>query len=106
MRKSDETNETIEESKETVEESKETMEQIAPEENKEHAVNLMTCHRSKGLEFPVVFIPGIQIDTFPNVKFVHSEAAIEAERRLLYKETDERDACHERKRAYAKRNAL
>ena len=34
MRKSDETNETIEESKETVEESKETMEQIAPEENK------------------------------------------------------------------------
>ena len=35
MRKSDETNETIEESKETVEESKETMEQIAPEEDKE-----------------------------------------------------------------------
>jgi len=35
MRKSDETNETMEESKETVEESKETMEQIAPEENKE-----------------------------------------------------------------------
>lgn len=33
MRKSDETNETIEESKETVEESKETMEQIAPEED-------------------------------------------------------------------------
>ena len=59
-------------------------EDTSPEENKEHAVNLMTCHRSKGLEFPVVFIPGIQIDTFPNVKFVHSEAAIEAERRLLY----------------------
>lgn len=50
----------------------------------EHAVNLMTCHRSKGLEFPVVFIPGIQINTFPNVKFIHSESAIEAERRLLY----------------------
>ena len=59
-------------------------EDTSSEESKEHAVNLMTCHRSKGLEFPVVFIPGIQIDTFPNVKFIHSESAIEAERRLLY----------------------
>ena len=59
-------------------------EDTSVEKSKEHAVNLMTCHRSKGLEFPVVFIPGIQIDTFPNVKFIHSESAIEAERRLLY----------------------
>lgn len=59
-------------------------EDTSAEESKEHAVNIMTCHRSKGLEFPVVFIPGIQIDTFPNVKFIHSESAIEAERRLLY----------------------
>lgn len=59
-------------------------EDASTENRPEHAVNLMTCHRSKGLEFPVVFIPGIQINTFPNVKFIHSESAIEEERRLLY----------------------
>ena len=59
-------------------------EDTSAEKSRDHAVNLLTCHRSKGLEFPVVFIPGIQSDTFPNVKFIHSESAIEAERRLLY----------------------
>lgn len=47
-------------------------------------VNIMTCHRAKGLEFPVVFIPGVQVGVFPNDYFVHSEADLEQERRLFY----------------------
>ena len=48
------------------------------------AVNLMTCHKSKGLEFPVVFIPGVQLGVFPNEYFVRTAEALEAERRLFY----------------------
>lgn len=47
-------------------------------------VNCMTCHKSKGLEFPVVFIPGVQVGNFPNDCFMTSKEAIEAERRLFY----------------------
>lgn len=47
-------------------------------------VNIMTCHRAKGLEFPVVFIPGVQVGVFPNDYFVRSEADLEQERRLFY----------------------
>ncbi len=54
------------------------------ESNQDESVNLMTCHRSKGLEFPVVFIAGVQCGTFPDDKFITSAAAVEAERRLLY----------------------
>ena len=54
------------------------------ENNPDHAVNLMTCHRSKGLEFPIVFIPGIQCGTFPDYKYISSAQDLEAERRLLY----------------------
>lgn len=53
-------------------------------ESHEIAVNVMTCHKSKGLEFPVVFIPGIQVGTFPNDYFIKNKADIEAERRLFY----------------------
>lgn len=53
-------------------------------ETDEDAVTLMTCHRSKGLEFPVVFIPGVQCGTFPDDKFINTNADLEAERRLLY----------------------
>ena len=47
-------------------------------------VNIMTCHKAKGLEFPVVFIPGVQIGIFPNDYFVKNEADLEQERRLFY----------------------
>ncbi len=47
-------------------------------------VNLMTCHKSKGLEFPIVFIPGVQVGVFPNDFFISSKEDIEAERRLFY----------------------
>ena len=48
------------------------------------AVYIMTCHKSKGLEFPVVFIPGVQVGVFPNDFFINTEEELEAERRLFY----------------------
>ena len=48
------------------------------------AVNIITCHKAKGLEFPVVFIPGVQVGIFPNDYFIKSEDKLEEERRLFY----------------------
>lgn len=48
------------------------------------AVSLMTMHRSKGLEFKVVFIIGMQVGICPNDYFVHTLDDLEAERRLFY----------------------
>ena len=47
-------------------------------------VTLMTAHSAKGLEFPVVFIVGMEEGIFPNVMCSDSLAAIEEERRLFY----------------------
>lgn len=52
--------------------------------DEEDCVNIMTCHKSKGLEFPVVIIPGVQVGNFPNDFFVHSADDLEQERRLFY----------------------
>lgn len=54
------------------------------ESTQDESVNLMTCHRSKGLEFPVVFIPGVQCGSFPDDRYIYSDEDVEAERRLLY----------------------
>lgn len=48
------------------------------------SVNIMTCHKAKGLEFPVVFIPGVQPGVFPNDYFIKSNEQLEEERRLFY----------------------
>lgn len=48
------------------------------------AVNVLTMHRSKGLEFKVVFIIGIQVGVFPNDFFIEDEYQLECERRLFY----------------------
>lgn len=48
------------------------------------AVNILTMHRSKGLEFKVVFIIGVQVGVIPNDYFIHYEDDLEAERRLFY----------------------
>lgn len=51
--------------------------------NKKTGINLMTAHASKGLEFEVVFIIGLQEGIFPHVKNLHGDA-VEEERRLMY----------------------
>lgn len=48
------------------------------------AVVLMTLHSAKGLEFPVVFIPGMEENIFPSARCIMSEADVEEERRLAY----------------------
>ena len=49
------------------------------------AVVLMTIHSAKGLEFPVVFLPGFEEGIFPGMQTVlEGEAEIEEERRLAY----------------------
>ena len=47
-------------------------------------VTLMTMHSAKGLEFPVVFMPGMEDGLFPGHRALDSENGIEEERRLCY----------------------
>ena len=53
------------------------------EEGKE-AVSLMTLHASKGLEFPVVFLVGLEAGLFPSYRSLNDPLAVEEERRLCY----------------------
>ncbi|MCL5290925.1 MAG: UvrD-helicase domain-containing protein [Actinobacteria bacterium] len=53
-----------------------------PEE--ENAVTLMTLHNAKGLEFPVVFIAGMEDGVFPHIRSVTDMDELEEERRLCY----------------------
>ena len=50
----------------------------------EDAVVLMTLHSAKGLEFPVVFIPGMENGMFPGLGAFDEEHGMEEERRLCY----------------------
>jgi len=48
------------------------------------AVSLMTLHSSKGLEFPVVFLVGLEQGLFPNYRSINDPKSLEEERRLCY----------------------
>jgi DNA helicase-2/ATP-dependent DNA helicase PcrA len=48
------------------------------------AVTLMTLHSAKGLEFPVVFITGMEEGVFPHARALSDDAELEEERRLCY----------------------
>ncbi|MEO1254062.1 MAG: 3'-5' exonuclease, partial [Bacteroidota bacterium] len=50
----------------------------------EEAVTLMTIHMAKGLEFPYVFIVGLEEELFPSQMMLSSRADLEEERRLFY----------------------
>ena len=50
----------------------------------EDRVALMTMHNSKGLEFPVVFIPGLEESLSPHQNSLDSRSMLEEERRLFY----------------------
>ena len=47
-------------------------------------VTLMTIHASKGLEFPIVFLPGFEEGIFPSQQCIYEPENIEEERRLAY----------------------
>ena len=48
------------------------------------SVVLMTIHSAKGLEFPVVFLPGMEENIFPGAQSIQSPAEMSEERRLAY----------------------
>lgn len=57
---------------------------IANNQIKGEAVTLMTLHSAKGLEFPVVFLIGMEEGIFPNYKVISEPEELEEERRLCY----------------------
>ncbi|MEU6038804.1 DNA helicase PcrA [Actinomadura sp. NPDC047616] len=55
-----------------------------PEETDQGVVTLMTLHTAKGLEFPVVFLTGMEDGVFPHLRAMSNPKELEEERRLAY----------------------
>jgi DNA helicase II / ATP-dependent DNA helicase PcrA len=60
------------------------IDQLDNEEDEKEAVILMTLHSAKGLEFPVVFLIGLEEGVFPHSRSLQEEEEMEEERRLAY----------------------
>jgi DNA helicase-2/ATP-dependent DNA helicase PcrA len=57
---------------------------VAPADAEQKGVTLMTVHAAKGLEFPIVFVTGLEEGVFPSLRNGEDQQAIEEERRLAY----------------------
>ena len=57
---------------------------VEDEDGGNNKISLMTVHSSKGLEYPYVFVAGMEENIFPSGGFLASESEIEEERRLCY----------------------
>jgi len=60
---------------------------LSSEQDEEFDANrviIMTIHAAKGLEFPVVFVPGMEEGIFPDKRSIHNPYEMEEERRLAY----------------------
>ena len=57
---------------------------ISEHQTNEDVVTLMTLHSAKGLEFPVVFLSGMEDGIFPHQNTLNEAGGIEEERRLCY----------------------
>jgi DNA helicase-2/ATP-dependent DNA helicase PcrA len=55
-----------------------------PDEEDQGVVTLMTLHTAKGLEFPVVFLTGLEDGVFPHSRSLGDQPELEEERRLAY----------------------
>ena len=57
---------------------------VEDEDGGNNKISLMTVHSSKGLEYPYVFVAGMEENIFPSGGFLATESEIEEERRLFY----------------------
>lgn len=53
-------------------------------QEQENSVKLMTVHAAKGLEFPIVILPGLEESLFPHARGLLNQKDLEEERRLFY----------------------
>jgi len=58
--------------------------QDSSDDDEKEKVTLMTIHAAKGLEFPYVFVTGLEENLFPSQLSINSRADLEEERRLFY----------------------
>ncbi|MCR4860462.1 MAG: UvrD-helicase domain-containing protein [Bacteroidales bacterium] len=57
---------------------------VTEDEDTNNKVALMTVHSSKGLEFPYVFVAGMEENLFPSLSMLSARSEVEEERRLFY----------------------
>ncbi len=90
-KKSEDENEGVNEGTDTIRTLDEFMQEISLLTNEDkddktdiNRVSLMTIHSAKGLEFPYVYIAGVEENLFPSIQSLHFPADLEEERRLFY----------------------